>query len=138
MRVKRSYRFAAGMLSCAVLLALSIPAYAAPSTASPETLLVQAGSLYVSSTSPSNISAPVNGSGSGSLPSALWGDATGSGAGWQGSIAASNFIYTGSWTPVAGAPALSTNVSSSYTGTADGDTYTVQVTSVSGSTIDFS
>ena len=103
-----------------------------------ETLAVQAGSLYVSNTSPATITAAVDGSGSGSLPSALWGDTTGSGAGWQGSIAASNFVYTGQWTPLSGAPALSTGTSGSYTGTADGDTYTLKVTSVSGSTIGFS
>lgn len=115
-----------------------MPAYAAPSISSQETLSVQTGSLFVSNTSPSNISATVNGSGSGSLPSALWGDTTGTGDGWQGAIAASNFVYTGQWTPLSEAPALSTSVSSSYTGTADGDTYTVEITSVSGSTVDFS
>ncbi len=94
----------------------------------------------VSSTAyaPATITAPVDGSGSGALPSARWGDLTGSGAGWQGSIAATNFVYTGNWTPLNSAPALSSDTSSSYTGTADGDTYTVQVTGVSGSTIDFS
>jgi YVTN family beta-propeller protein len=92
----------------------------------------------VSNTTPANITAQVDGTGSGALPSAEWGDLTGSGDGWQGSIAASNFIYTGNWAPVGSAPALSSDTSSGYTGTADGDTYTVTVTSVSGSTIDFS
>lgn len=124
--------------ACCLSLALAVPAYAAPSISSQETLSVQTGSLFVSNTSPSNISATVNGSGSGSLPSALWGDTTGTGDGWQGSVAASNFVYTGSWTPVAGAPALSVSTSGGYTGTADGDTYTLKVTSASGSTIGFS
>ncbi len=102
------------------------------------TMPTQSGPLSVSDASPSTITATVDGSGSGSLPSALWGDATGTGDGWQGTIAASNFIYTGKWSPLSGAPALSTNTSGKYTGTADGDAYTVKTTSVSGSTIGFS
>jgi YVTN family beta-propeller protein len=99
---------------------------------------VQAGTLFVSNTTPANITAQVDGTGSGALPSAEWGDLTGSGDGWQGSIAASNFIYTGNWSPVGSAPALSSDASASYTGTADGDTYTVTITSVSGATVNFS
>ena len=121
------------------MLALAVPpAYAAPNIAGSQTLAVQAGTLFVSNTTPATITAPVDGSGSGALPSARWGDLTGSGAGWQGSIAATNFVYTGNWTPLNSAPALLSDTSANYTGTADGDTYTVQVTGVSGSTIDFS
>ncbi len=124
----------------AVALAVLVPsaAYASTSTASQQTLAVQAGTLFVSNTTPANITAQVDGTGSGALPSAEWGDLTGSGDGWQGSIAASDFIYTGNWSPVGSAPALSSDTSAGYTGTADGDTYTVTVSSVSGSTIDFS
>jgi YVTN family beta-propeller protein len=124
----------------AVALAMLVPsaAYASTSTSSQQTLAVQAGTLSVSNTTPANITAQVDGTGSGALPSAEWGDLTGSGDGWQGSIAASNFIYTGNWSPVGSAPALSSDTSAGYTGTADGDTYTVTITSVSGSTIDFS
>jgi YVTN family beta-propeller protein len=123
----------------AVALAMLVPsaAYASTSTSSQQTLAVQAGTLFVSNTTPANITAQVDGTGSGALPSAEWGDLTGSGDGWQGSIAASNFIYTGNWAPVGSAPALSSDTSAGYTGTADGDTYTVTVSSVSGSTIDF-
>uniref|UniRef100_UPI0023F36FA1 hypothetical protein n=1 Tax=Ferrimicrobium acidiphilum TaxID=121039 RepID=UPI0023F36FA1 len=129
----------AGVGTIALLAGMVVPsaAYAA-NAAAQQTLAVQPGSLFVSNTVPANITAPVNGSGSGSLPLARWGDTTGFGFGWQGSVAATNFVYTGNWTPLNSAPALSTNASSSYTGTADGDTYTVQVTGVSGSTIDFS
>ncbi len=121
-------------------LAMLVPsaAYASTSTSSQQTLAVQAGTLFVSNTTPANITAQVDGTGSGALPSAEWGDLTGSGDGWQGSIAASNFIYTGNWAPVGSAPALSSDTSAGYTGTADGDTYTVTITSVSGATIDFS
>jgi YVTN family beta-propeller protein len=124
----------------AVALAVLVPsaAYASTITSAQQTLAVQAGTLFVSNTTPADITAQVDGTGSGALPSAEWGDLTGSGDGWQGSIAASDFIYTGNWSPVGSAPALSSDTSAGYTGTADGDTYTVTITSVSGSTIDFS
>jgi YVTN family beta-propeller protein len=124
----------------AVALAVLVPsvAYASTSTSSQQTLAVQAGTLFVSNTTPADITAQVDGTGFGALPSAEWGDLTGSGDGWQGSIAASNFIYTGNWSPVGSAPALSSDTSAGYTGTADGDTYTVTITSVSGTAINFS
>jgi YVTN family beta-propeller protein len=123
----------------AVALAMLVPsvAYASTSTSGQQTLAVQAGTLFVSNTTPANITAQVDGTGSGALPSAEWGDLTGTGDGWQGSIAASNFIYTGNWAPVGSAPALSSDTSAGYTGTADGDTYTVTITSVSGATVNF-
>jgi len=136
-------RFALPSLGVTVLLAgslalVSSAAYASPSATAPQTLAVQPGTLFVSNTTPASITAPVDGSGSGTLPTALWGDTTGTGDGWQGSVAASNFIYTGQWTPTGSAPALGSTSSASYTGSADGDTYTVSVTGVSGSTISFS
>jgi len=136
-------RFALPSLGVTVLLAgslalVSSAAYASPSATAPQTLAVQPGTLFVSNTTPANITAPVDGSGSGTLPTALWGDTTGTGDGWQGSVAASNFVYTGQWTPTGSAPALGSSSSASYTGSADGDTYTVSVTGVSGSTISFS
>jgi len=136
-------RFALPSLGVTVLLAgslalVSSAAYASTSATAPQTLAVQPGTLFVSNTTPSNITAPVDGSGSGDLPTALWGDTTGTGDGWQGSVAASNFVYTGQWTPIGSAPALGSSSSASYTGSADGDTYTVSVTGVSGSTINFS
>jgi len=140
---KSMRRFALPSLGVTVLLAgslalVSSAAYASTSATAPQTLAVQPGTLFVSNTTPANITAPVDGSGSGTLPTALWGDTTGTGDGWQGSVAASNFIYTGLWTPIGSAPALGSTLSASYTGSADGDTYTVSVTGVSGSTISFS
>jgi len=136
-------RFALPSLGVTVLLAgslalVSSAAYASTSATAPQTLAVQPGTIFVSNTTPANITAPVDGSGSGTLPTALWGDTTGTGDGWQGSVAASNFVYTGQWTPTGSAPALGSSSSASYTGSADGDTYTVSVTGVSGSTINFS
>jgi len=136
-------RFALPSLGVTVLLAgslalVSSAAYASPSATGSQTLAVQAGTLFVSNTTPSSITAPVDGSGSGTLPTALWGDTTGTGDGWQGSVAASNFVYTGQWTPTGSSPALGSTSSASYTGSADGDTYTVSVTGVSSSTISFS
>ena len=96
------------------------------------------GSLSVSNVSPSDISVPVDSTGYGSLPSASWSDTTGSGNGWQGSVAASDFSYTGAWTPNGPSPALASSSAGSYIGTNDGDTYTLDVTGVSGSTITYS
>jgi len=119
-------------------LVLPATAYASTSATAPQTLSVQAGTLSISNTSPRNITAAIDNSASGYLPGADWSDATGSGNGWQGSVAMTDFIYTGDWMPVGAAPALASDTSSAYTGSADGNTYTVTVTGTSGSTVDFS
>jgi hypothetical protein len=137
------------ILSCAAVFApLALGQYSAATTqltaatasvgSGSLTLSVLQGALTVSATAPSSISAPVNASKSGDLPPALWQDSTGTGNGWQGSIAVSNVIYTGHWFPKSGAPALSVNSSAVYSGKNDGDTYTFKVLSSSGSTIDYS
>ena len=69
-------RFALPSLGVTVLLAGSLAlvpsaAYASPSATAPQTLAVQAGTLFVSNTTPANITAPVDGSGSGTLPTAF-------------------------------------------------------------------
>jgi hypothetical protein len=112
-----------------ILLVIPIPAYATTATT---------GSLSVSNISPADISVPVDSTGYGSLPSATWSDTTGSGNGWQGSVATSDFSYTGAWTPDSTSPALASSSAGSYIGTNDGDTYTLDVTGVSGSTISYS
>jgi len=116
------------------LAAFPTPAYASTSTTSSTPV----GTLFVSSSTSANITAPIGGSGSGTLPAALWGISTGTSDGWQGSLAASNFIYTGQWTPIGSAPPLGSSSSAGYTGSANGNTYTASVTSVSGSDIGFS
>jgi hypothetical protein len=79
--------------------------------------------------------------GVGILPAAVWSDATGTGAGWIGSVQVSDFTYTGLWTtggnylgssdPVSGGPQgedSSTAAGGAYTGTQDGVVYTVNFT----------
>ena len=109
-------------------LMASTPAFAT-SANSTETLTVTAGSLSVSPTTAATIKAAVDASGTGALPSAVWADTTGSGNGWQGSVAATDLTYTGTWVAGTGSTALTTATSSPFTGLSDGVTYTVTVTS---------
>jgi hypothetical protein len=67
--------------------------------------------------------------GVGLLPTAVWSDATGSGGGWNGTVAVSDFTYTGAWTTTG--TALSDASSGAYTGTQDGLVFTVDATSIS-------
>jgi len=67
--------------------------------------------------------------GSGLLPTAVWSDATGSGYGWNGTVAVSDFTYTGVWTNT-GSPLVDAT-SGAYTGTQDGVVFTVDATAIS-------
>jgi hypothetical protein len=67
--------------------------------------------------------------GVGLLPSAAWSDATGSGSGWNGTVAVSDFTYTGVWTNT-GSPLVDAT-SGAYTGTQDGVVFTVDATGIS-------
>jgi hypothetical protein len=137
----RSVKFILSGVAALSLLAgvvtVTSPAYAASASA-PLDAAVQAGVLSLLGSKPANISVPVDSTGTGFLPSAVWSDATGSGNGWEGYVAASDFSYTGVWTPNNTSPALASSSAGSYIGTHDGDTYTLDVTGVSGSTISYS
>ena len=67
--------------------------------------------------------------GVGLLPTAVWSDATGSGYGWNGTVAVSDFTYTGAWTNT-GSPLVDAT-SGAYTGTQDGVVFTVDATGIS-------
>ena len=88
------------------------------------------GALSVNSVTgaASPISATIGGTGNGDLPTVQMQDATGTGAGWNGTVAVSDLNYTGTWQPSGAAPALTTSTSGAFTDTADGVTYTVTVT----------
>jgi hypothetical protein len=88
--------------------------------------------------------------GVGSLPTASWADATGTGYGWKGSVRVSDFTYTGLWTTggtyLGGTDSVTdgaqpvdvTNAAGgAYNGTRDGVVYTVNVTSKVGGTVGF-
>jgi hypothetical protein len=110
------------------LASLGATAFASTSANSTETLTVTAGSLSVSNTAAATIKAAVDASGTGALPSAVWADTTGTGNGWQGSVAATDLVYTGTWAASSGSTALTTDTSAPFTGVSDGVTYTVTVT----------
>ena len=104
------------------VLAPAGAAFAATGTSSATTT---SGSLSIGTTTPETISVPVAGAGSGILPSAVWADSTGTGDGWNGTVAVSDLSYTGAWVPQSPATALTTATSGAYTGTQDGVEYTV-------------
>jgi YVTN family beta-propeller protein len=73
--------------------------------------------------------------GAGILPSATWTDATGTGAGWNGTVAVSDFTYTGLWTSTpTGLGDLTSTCLNVYTDTQDGVVYTVTVGTNDGTT----
>lgn len=104
-------------------------AFAATSSAT-----TTSGSLSIGSTTPETISVPVGGTGSGILPSAAWSDTTGTGNGWNGTVAVSDFTYTGAWHQTSGTTTGLSTSTSAYTGTTDGVEYTVTVGSNTSST----
>jgi fibronectin-binding autotransporter adhesin len=109
------------------LVLVSIPgqAWAANGT---ETLNITGGSLSIGTVTNGNISVSLGGSANGAFPSAPWSDTTGTGNGWNGTIAVSDFSYTGAWTLASGTTqTLATTAAGNYSDTVDGVTYTVKV-----------
>ena len=120
----------------AVLVAALVPAGAAFAATGTATATTTSGSLSIGTTTPHTISVPVAGTGNGILPSAVWADSTGTGAGWNGTVAVSDLAYTGSWVAGGSATALTTATSGAFTGTQNGVEYTVTtgtITSGAGS-----
>jgi hypothetical protein len=97
-------------------------AFAATSTS---TVTTTSGSLSIGSVTPKTITVAVGTTGNGILPSAPWSDTTGTGDGWNGTVAVSDFTYTGSWVAQGSATALATTTSGAFTDTQDGVEYTV-------------
>jgi len=112
-------------------------AQAATQGANGEQLQLTPGQLLVGSVGLGDLNAEVDESVQGTYPSAVWSDTTGSGAGWQGSIALSQAIYTGGWNPQSGAPSLGSNRGGGYTGGNDGLQVVVSTTSSSGTITSF-
>lgn len=130
LRLSKKAGFAA-VAGVALAILPTASAFASTTATSTENLTVTAGSLSVSNTQPSTITAVVDQVGTGALPSAVWADTTGSGDGWNGSIAATDLVYTGQWS---GSSTLTNNSSTPFTDTVDGVSYTVKVTAVPTST----
>ncbi len=133
-RTRRRLAIGASVGIVAVAAGPTAVALAATPGTGTTSMAATAGSLSIGTTTPETISVPVAGSATGVLPAATWSDTTGSGTGWNGTVAVSDLTYTGKWTQVGGtAAALGTAGAFSYTGTADGVEYTVTV-STGGST----
>ena len=123
---------AASLAGIGAMMASPVAAYAATGTASTS---VTGGSLSVGTVVAMTALAPaIGGSAAGALPSAQWADDTGTGNGWNGTVATSPLTYTGTW--VAGlngglaSTALTSSATGAYTDTLDGVSYTVRVTTV--------
>ncbi len=123
-------------LAVAAVAAALAPVYASAATqgAGSQTTAFTPGLLSISA--PANTTFPSTPLGAGSLTAAVnaanWADATGSGAGWNGTLAVQEFHITGTgaWTP-GGPNALANNDSAQYTGTNPAAAYTVTVTAAS-------
>ena len=102
-----------------------------------DTLTVAGGSLSVASVGAANFAVTLN---SGTVTTAAtnlnagtYADTTGSGAGWNGTLALYRFVNTQNWVP--SGTALLTNASATYTGTANNAWYSVAVTGQAATTV---
>jgi hypothetical protein len=119
---------ATGALGLAGAAAFAAPASAATNATGTENVTLTAGSLSVGSVgSPVTLTAGVGGATAiGSGPTALYQDATGSGTGWNATAGVGSFTFNGPWVETQGAQALAASTSA-YSGTTDGVTYIVTV-----------
>jgi hypothetical protein len=117
--------------------ALADDVHAATSGVGTDTFTVTGGSLGLASVGSAAFAVTL---GSGTVTTAAtnlnsgnYSDTTGSGAGWNGTVALEQFVNTQSWVPTGSA--LSTNTSGGYTGTVVDANYQVTVTSDGGTTV---
>jgi hypothetical protein len=110
---------------------------AATTATSTDTLTLTAGALSVAAVSAGSVSAALSSSSpaSSNLAVADWGDTTGSGAGWNGTMAVSLFNYTGTWTQTGGSHTLTLATSGTYTGSTTQGYYVVTVSADSSGNI---
>lgn len=130
-RKRRSprWRSVASVAAVSALAVLGSAAAAVASTTSTGTSAAELkeGSLSIGASTEEKIAVPIAGSGNGILPQAEWTDSTGTGKGWNGTVAISDFSYTGSWSQTSGTETALGASSSAFTDTSDGVTYTVTV-----------
>ncbi|HET9732454.1 MAG TPA: hypothetical protein VFP54_07230 [Acidimicrobiales bacterium] len=130
---------AAAVIVAAGAMAFTPMAWAATSGTGTTTVTIGAGGLSVSSVGNSTMSVNIGQAGTGMLGTADWADATGTGNGWNGTVAVSSLVDNGSWAAVSGTDALGSTGAGTYTGTADGIWYKVAVTSaVTGTSVSYS
>jgi hypothetical protein len=127
----------AGVCLAGLALPLSTLTVSAATTAtSTDTLTLSAGSLSVAAFSAGTATGALgSSSASTNIAVADWADTTGSGAGWNGTVAVSLFNNTGAWARTGGASAQTVTTSGTYTGTATQGYYVVTVTSDTGSSL---
>lgn len=115
----------------AALAATAAPLGAKAATSSTGTLSLLGGSLSMSGLASFTTTSTSLSAGSLATPmnNATWADSTGSGAGWNGTVAVTQFIDQGAWSQTSGtATALSSTSSGAYTGSAGAGSITVTVT----------
>jgi hypothetical protein len=115
----------------------TLNASAATTATSTDTLTLTAGALSVAAVSAGSVSAALGSASpvSSNLAVADWGDTTGSGAGWNGTMAVSLFNDTGAWVKDSGSHTLSNATSGTYTGSATQGFYVVTVTADTGTSV---
>ncbi len=131
---------AATALTIATLTAFAMGARAAASGTGADTFTVTGGSLGLASVANATFRVTL---GSGTVTTAAtnlnsgnYSDTTGSGAGWNGTVAVQQFVNTQAWVPTG--TALLTNTSAGYTSGAQLASYTVAVTADGGATVNVS
>ena len=140
--MRRAKALAGLALTGATLSAIAITAFpgaviAATTGTGADTFTVTGGSLALASVGTAAFAVTL---GSGtvttaatSLNSGNYSDTTGSGAGWNGTIALQQFVNTQPWVP--SGSALASNTSAAYTGSGQDANYQVAVTSDGGTTV---
>ena len=131
-------RIFAGVAVVAALSATALPLSARAATTSTVTLaLGSGGGLSISGMTAFTTATTSSALGTLATPlnSATWADTTGSGSGWNGTLAVTQFIDQGAWTQTAGtATALNSTASGAYTGSAGAGYINVTVTQVGDTT----
>lgn len=135
LRQRRGLAAMAGTVAALAALAAPTAASAATST---ESLALTGGSLSIGTLTAPSLSGSIGATVTGNLPYGNWSDATGSGSGWNGTIALSLFHYQSAWTQTLGTTtALGSTTSGNYTGSGEGS-YTVTITSFTSPTLQYS
>ena len=124
-RSRRIFSKSATATIIAVLLTMLIPTGVAFASTGTSSATMSSGSLSIGATTPETITVTIGNAGNGIMPSALWSDTTGTGNGWNGTIAVSDLSYTGSWVAQGSATVLTTATSNPFTDTQNGVEYTV-------------
>lgn len=121
----------AGVCLAGLALPLSTLTVSAATTAtSTDTLTLTAGALSVAAYSAGTATGALSSSSAATnIAVADWGDTTGGGAGWNGTVAVSLFNNTGAWTLTGGSHTQTVTSSGTYNGTATQGYYVVTVSS---------